>query len=192
MCEEWYRTWAIQGANGTWGMGMDEEDQKQKESDLHPMSLKAASDCHMSPHELSRLEIGRDGGLIPIDLEYASPHTGQFDYNWGKPESEECCQDRMSEVVGRLYSPDFSVLLLSHGGPTSGAYRKLTGNETRIPTGYTGLFCYQPGGDKGGWEALLAGDHAHLEALKEGGSSMSENDAKEQGVSLDPSVFPPS
>ena len=110
-----------------------------------------------------------------------------FDYQWGNPETEAACQTRMEEVVRRVYSADSSVLLLSHGGPTSGLYRKLTGSDERIPTGYTGLYAYQPGSDGDSyWKALIAGDHAHLGD----GTSMGVNDQKEQG--LDPSVFPPS
>ena len=70
-----------------------------------------------------------------------------------------------------------SVLLVSHGGPTGGLYRALTG--LRSPNcGYCGLYCYATQ-DDGTWDAPVVADHAHL-ALVEDAERTGRNDAAEQ------------
>lgn len=184
MCQHWYRSWAIPGANAKWG---DRANEDFADEQLHPAALARASDAtHRTAAEISIVDgIGPDGGRIKIDESYVSPHTGAFDFNWHHSETEAACKDRMKEVVERVYAAESegSVLLVSHGGPTSNAFRALTGSEDVVRCcGFTGLFCYVKGGPGDAWEAPIVANSDHLKNVA--GSRDGVNDAAEQSQSL--------
>ena len=182
MCEEWYRSWAIPGSCAKWG---DKKDETFEDRELHPAALGRASGTHRTATELAEIEIGPDGNKIVMDETYNSPHAGTFGFNWHHSETEDECKERMREVVERVHAETpGSVLLISHGGPTSNAFRILTGSDDVVRCcGFTGLFCYiKTGHDLGvggtGWEAPIVANDDHLQHVE--GDRAGVNDTAEQ------------
>ena len=181
MCEEWYRSWAIPGADATWGghAGSEMGTTTVAKADLHANALGPASDCHRTVAELQELRgVNFAGdGPVKLDADFQS-RAPRFEYWWDAFEAEEDACLRMKRVVEQLVkaggggepepepkrrrkggeaeaeggeaggageeeeeAEEGSVLLVSHGGPTSHLYKTLTGEQRTPPCGYCGLFC---------------------------------------------------
>ena len=141
MCEDWYRSWAVPGADGTWGghegMGRGVE---VDASLLHPLARATGSE--LVRQSVSGLD-GRPG--LGVDASYA-PAVGVDDLGgvrWGAWEATDCMQvglyARLSAVLQRelAASDDETTLFLSHGGP-SAAFFRLALDDVPPRPGFTG------------------------------------------------------
>ena len=179
MCEAWYRSWAVPGADSTWGgPAAYRKGVAVAEADLHPAARAAAAATHATAAELAALRATASlsdlgAGVPAVD----GDARATFDYRWGHFETDAAQTERMVAVLEARTARGGSALLVSHGGPTGALYRSLTGRRTDC--GYCGLFCYVRNAD-GSWDAPVAGDHGHLDAVP-GADRSGRNDAAEQG-----------
>lgn len=191
MCESWYRSWGVPGADSTWGgpkdgsfpLGSVVDDEA-----LHPGCLRSAQEIHNTPEVIAQ-ELKQRYPAVTIDLGYAAfaPDTGS-QYRWGSFEEEEAQAERMGGFVKAIsaQSEGETVLCVSHGGPCIGLYNHLLQCTSGPNCGFTGLYLYKTSEER--WEALLAGDQSHLQKLKIGEAS-GHNDAAEQGKQTSGALF---
>lgn len=192
ICEDWYQSWAVEGADSTWGgkgAGVPVDETK-----LHKLCREPASSCHNSAAELNKYmaaDVTASGGSMPtktggkilLDLDY-QPFFTASEYSWGNFETHEQLEDRMARFINAIDTmyPDETILCVSHGGPTSASYSSLcpAGTFTGV-CGYTGMYLYVRNAEASGWEAVVAGDQNHLHRVGagtlDGPSSVSEQTA---------------
>jgi broad specificity phosphatase PhoE len=129
-----------------------------------------------------------------------TPRGGGYAYRWGEFESEQQQQQRMARFAKTIaLAPEYagqSVLLVSHGGPSSGLHRtlmKVPEHEKSPSCGFTGLYIYRyvgtgeheqeqehgSGGLGGEWQSLLVADFSHLAEVGVG-TVIGHNDVAEQ------------
>jgi len=118
ICEEWYRSWGVPGADSTWGGPKDGSypmGSQMSVADLHQGCICPVRDIHAGG-ELLREAIKVT--TVSVDDDYIPVYAG-FDYQWDAFESHEETVDRMVGTVEALAKrhPSESVLCLSHGGP---------------------------------------------------------------------------
>lgn len=241
MSEDWYRSWALPGADSTWGghAGMahpkgTDPAEVAAGGGVHHMALEPSGRCLANAAELSEMLVAHGDNTAKVLVEgdgrgvlAASTLNPELGYKWGDFEGHDALTDRMSALCDEIRAAGprlwgdgpkkdrapgetgeaeeggeaepFSVLLISHGGPTTYLYPSLTGIKRHPSTGYTGLYCYtwkheqgggaaRPAGDDdgreegssgGGWECLVCADHEHLKHVA--GATMSgPNDMVEQ------------
>jgi hypothetical protein len=167
MCEDWYRSWGVPGADSTWGgpkhcrAGVLVDD-----TDLDARTLAPAHKCHSTPADIAalrrRCNMSQIGADVTVSLEKNVFDGSTFQYTFKDPESEEAQALRMRKVLDACSNKGGSTLLVSHGGPTAGLYHGVS--KERPPNcGYTGLFCYVAEG--GSWRSVIVADHSHLEGI---------------------------
>ena len=227
MNEDWYRSWAVPGADSTWGgPPHSRKGVAVARESLHPAALQGASVCHATAEALTAM-LRERGDADMIVEESGSRYVAAspaLSFNWDACESHAHQAARMKAICEGFFAgkegavhaeeeeeeeEEGSVLLVSHGGPTSFVYCALTGSSTVPPTGYCGLYGYtwvsaddeqqqqqqqdqdqdqdRPPSEerKSFWKALVVSDHDHLrevDAPISGRNDMQEQDAAAYGM----------
>jgi broad specificity phosphatase PhoE len=117
--EQWYRSWALPGSDGTWGFRIDNENGYDSEL-IHPLAKQPVQSLLDEWKTDARL----DHAYTPktFVLEPYCFHPSLFETNLRQ-------RNRMKEVVASVCQPGKTVLLVSHGGPVTHLYAELTGNS---------------------------------------------------------------
>ena len=183
--ENWYRSWAVPSADGTWGgpegckRGVEVD-----AADLHPSARKSISSVIPTAAQIvsaadSAAAVGPPLMAAEIaecvDTSYA-PFADAAARVWNEFESERELSARagafIDEVERRHHTRGESVLLVSHGGPTAALFRHAQkgrdapkGGWPRC--GYCGLYLLEKRGSDGAWDAPLIADAAHLAEVPE-------------------------
>jgi broad specificity phosphatase PhoE len=200
MNEDWYRSWGVPGADSTWGGPTSSpKGQPVAREDLHPMALGPSQACLSDAKALQQLADAHAPAPAALRYTLAEPPAAlaacaspAVAFSWDKGETHEEQVARMAALCEGLRDqqkadPDAhcSVLLVSHGGPTTGLFKVLTGIARAPNTGYTGLFCYAwsegNGIGSGSWEALVVADHEHLNEVA-GATQSGPSDMVEQAL----------
>ena len=151
--ENWYRSWSLPGANGTWGYcPPDVPTKKQHVIDpetLHPaakqpiqtlLDWKRALQDNNSTDNNSKI-ISTES----LDMTYTSQTTIDTPYTFHprRLESRRDQQQRMLQVVEIVSQehPGQTVVLVSHGGPVTHLYEELTQNPWHVH-GESTYCCY--------------------------------------------------
>lgn len=181
--EDWYRSWAVDGSDGTWGGPQHCREGVAPKTLLPEAEVRSSGDRHdwlcadlptlidrlataeagTSPTAASRLEAA--AGYQPFSFEAPMVCEDGKGHSWGQFESEQMQVSRLGrwfDHVAALY-PDETVLLVSHGGPSASLFRhsqKFVPPEMGWKTcKYCGLYSLKRtmGGTMGGdgWEVLL-------------------------------------
>lgn len=202
MSEDWYRSWATPGSDSTWGgSGENTVGNHVERSLIHPAALGPSFDCFMDAEALTTMltDHGDKTGVKIVTTEGIQHSSPFLPYNWDSPEKSEEQAARMKQFCYGVKDSDafngseaYSVLLVSHGGPTTGLYSSLSGTNKHPSTGYTGLYAYcwdkreikeleseKGSAEEGRWKALIIANHDHLKHVT--GATMSgPNDMVEQ------------
>ena len=138
ICEDWYRSWGVPGADGTWG-GPAGSDASPAPPGLHPPGLHPAalgkvSDLFLPPAALS------DAACVPLDEAYR-PFTpaASLDYAWGRYEAQHGTDASTGRRIGRFCAdyarknPGATFVVCTHGGPSAACFRFLTGPRGPSP-----------------------------------------------------------
>ena len=192
MSEDWYRSWAIHGADSTWGGPTHSKaGTPVAKGSLHAAALRPAAEIYDGTDALlRRMRAHGDSWVEEVSDSVDSASAIELlTYTWESPETEEEQTLRMRLVCERLRASNFggtegSVLMLTHGGPTGALYCALTTQEKAPNCGYCGLYAYRPlaadlDASGVGWEALVVADHDHLEEVPEA-TRGGPNDLEEQ------------
>eukprot|EP00747_Dinoflagellata_sp_TGD_P191316 gnl/TRDRNA2_/TRDRNA2_54518_c0_seq1.p1 gnl/TRDRNA2_/TRDRNA2_54518_c0~~gnl/TRDRNA2_/TRDRNA2_54518_c0_seq1.p1 ORF type:complete len:886 (+),score=177.39 gnl/TRDRNA2_/TRDRNA2_54518_c0_seq1:102-2759(+) len=133
LSEEFWRSWAVPGADGTWG-GPDgcSMGKRVNRRDLRPEACGRLAE--MVP--VGRLERCIGHVLAPLDSEY-TPFLPFEDikHTWGNFESEEQLRARMRNFfdhVAEKYAGQ-TVMLVSHNGPTMALFRSVMPDVVPAP-----------------------------------------------------------
>jgi broad specificity phosphatase PhoE len=145
--QNWYRSWALLAlSDTTWGFvphGPRRELYDYKRHELHPSSQVPAQNIlnwkDVTTHTLSDLDKTSNDLLSKLqDLEYESTTTIEKDFAL-KPqcllETKTEQEDRMYQVLANKVASGLqegqcqTLLMVSHGGPVTHLYTKLTGNN---------------------------------------------------------------
>jgi broad specificity phosphatase PhoE len=161
ICENWYYSWAIPGADGTWGGPGGSQAPKEHFEDaaLRAQATASAATLYLGPAELSSVSSVIDSGY--------RARSDLAAYRWGQYETEDQTARRVADfgAAQAAAHPGSTVLLVTHGGPSSLTVEHLTGvAEGTVPVvGYTGLHVLaEPAAAGGSWRALVTGDVSHL------------------------------
>eukprot|EP00979_Chaetoceros_neogracilis_P002403 scaffold410_cov267-Chaetoceros_neogracile.AAC.51 len=105
--------------------------------------------------------------LVDDDFIFSLENTN---YKWGIFESRKSQQDRMEDVVEKLSKkhPDGTILLVSHGGPVTHLYERLSGNDwsQHGVSSYTSFSIYKKSEDGcDGWETMAVNDSTHVKEM---------------------------
>jgi len=125
--ENFFRSWAVEGTDATWGYKRKEGDDLNPET-LHPLSK----------HPVQPLLDWRDGPTddtttSKMDTSYISKSSIDTPYSLIPPkfESRKTLQNRMAKTLNDLSDGHVNetFVMVSHGGPVTHLYESLTGNE---------------------------------------------------------------
>ena len=166
--EDWYCSWAVLGADSTWGgpsASPASAGGAPAQPDGPPASAPSAErhDQAMRPSGSLLLD-----GTAYLGQRFDAAHApvwpvAKLDGHWGAFETEEALAARLTAVLEALHAryPTESILLCSHGGPSALGFEGLTGRPSPM-AGYTALYVMVPDA-AGKWTAPLAADTSHLE-----------------------------
>jgi len=178
VCDEWYYSWAIPGADANWAgpSHCRVGNRKVPLDKMHPAALRPVGTLFLNPEDLNAPEHCGPSG---VDLNYV-PVVAASDLTRSayKQESKAEASQKLAvlECCEALY-PGETVLLCSHGGPCSEMYEHLitsTDQEkslnersgSKSPTrarvgkvGYTALFLVVK--VAGSWLALMKASTSH-------------------------------
>lgn len=141
MNENWYRSWAIPGTDGTWGYKKQEMPLSQLDvNTLHP-ACKESLD-NILDWKLANLD---DATASQMDQDYTSRSSIDRSYSMFPPhfESFKMQRERMKDTL-ELLSTDHlneTFVLVSHGGPVTHLYESLTRNNWDVH-GESKYCCY--------------------------------------------------
>jgi len=158
----WYSSWCLPGSDSSWGFYQKLPgekftwDEKSLKSDddgcwnVHELATRGATELFLPFESLSHI-IG-DGQRLTIDYEYTSLFNLEDKrYRWGNFETRKNDAVRMGMVARTLLNkhPGETILLVSHGGPTTHLYAELTGCDfdSAPLCRYTGTSLYINKGD---------------------------------------------
>jgi len=135
--QNWYRSWAISGTDGTWGYNKEHDISTYAVGDLHPASKES---IQISPI-LNWKSIEKDETRTMIDDAYVSKskiETPYILYPEPKFENYKTQRNRMLQTLKQLTSDTKDdnhsnnvkvIVMVSHGGPVTHLYESLTGNH---------------------------------------------------------------
>jgi broad specificity phosphatase PhoE len=166
--EQWYRSWALPGSDGTWGFRIGGSKAYDPDS-VHEMAKQ--------PVQALLEEWKSDARL---DLSY-KPKTAVLEpYCFDPPLFESNLQQRirMKEVVTSLSQPGKTVILISHGGPVTHLYEELTGNFwfEHGDSKYCCYSVYKRDNTKDSWKPLQVNQSQYLNEQMHGDQYINDDD----------------
>lgn len=146
ICQNWYYSWAIPGANGQWGgpLGSKAPKDSFEPKQLRPQALQDFSTLYLSSEQL-RGQVD-DGHLIDNTTAQVAT-VSSHGYRWDVYEEEVQTGERVGEfgaakALKEIANGGGTVVVCTHGGPSSVAVEHLLGYaapEASVPVvGYTG------------------------------------------------------
>lgn len=185
VCDEWYYSWAIPGANANWGgpCHCRVGNVKVPREKMHPAARQPVGTLYLTPEKLNEPSISGSSG---VDLDYVPVmSTSEMTRTVYDPESpSETASRRQILKLSEDMFPGETVLLCSHGGPVGEMYAHLinsTNPDARVSlanirVGYTALFLLQK--IEGKWRALVAGSDKHRKSASSRGMAKVMNTMK--------------
>lgn len=169
--ENWFRSWAVQGTDGTWGY------MKKEQPELDPDTLHSASKKPVQP--LLEWENGPADPITNahIDKKHVSKSSINAPYCLHPPkfESFRMQRNRMHETINLLSGDHVNetIIMVSHGGPVTHLYESLTGNKWNVhgESKYCCYSIYQQKEDEAAWTPLVVNQVLGEEKKEEGASS---------------------
>ena len=171
ICANWYYSWAIPGADSRWGGPNGSHAPKEVFSaeQVRPEALQHFSSLYLSATQLA----AHDGALSCVDPSYdAVASAFEHDYRWDQYETDHQTAARVGGFGAARCKeqPDETVILVTHGGPSSLGLEylaQLEPDSTEV-CGYTGLHVLlEPESDRAPWRVLVQGDVAHIADLSD-------------------------
>ena len=167
LSDPWFRSWAVPGADATWGGPPHCRDGiPVAPADLHPLAKQGPRAWVHTTEELKVV------ASPLVDVTYA-PHHDLLSrtITWEEPETKAVQAQRCSQTVRGLGAKHAgeTIVFLTHGGPAGELYKTLTSSPEKKPPGYTALYVYETGHAKGEhdalYKALLDGCNKHIEDM---------------------------
>lgn len=164
--EQWYRSWALPGTDGTWGFKLPHEESTGIDpATLHPWSKEPIQKLPLFSHCLA------DGVTPQVDAKYKSQTTIDIPYTFDprQLETRDAQCERMKATVNAVTQEGHTVMVTSHGAPVTHLFEALTGqpwkNHGRSVYCCYSLYRQNPNGQ---WEALAVNQSRYLDERLEG------------------------
>ena len=147
LCEKWYRSWSLPGADGTWGYCPDKpavEGGSVWDVDaqaLHPKARVPAHELFLPPAEMEarlRQTCGEAIQSRSADIVNATNTTSAVPLSdgfcWGTFESRKMQLSRAKMLADTLAArhPNETILLLSHGSPVTHIFEVVSGKDWTV------------------------------------------------------------
>ena len=166
--EDWYRSWAVPGADSTWGGPAGcKSGVAVAETELHPAALQPAMSLLNSPEAMEDKCAGCEPQLS-VDRDYMQLGSMVM-YNWSRMETEGETAQRLKRTAEQLLhaAQGNTVLVCTHGGPSTFLFTQLTGESEEAfgPCGYTAFSIYKYSKAPDGavvWTKIVVNDVEHL------------------------------
>lgn len=145
--QNWYRSWALPGADGSWGY-MESESQVPDRDDKHPSSREPVQKHILDWKQCPDDEVNGYGIFSEEMMDHI--HESQTDldgdgYSYDPPvfESYKTQRARMLAAMNALSERHVNetIVLVSHGGPVTHLYESITGNKWDVH-GESGYCCF--------------------------------------------------
>lgn len=141
--ENWYRSWALPGADGTWGYGKRDYPQIEDPSlSLHPASLLPVQQLLDWKRDMREDNGGEDEEQLDLAYESVTSISSEYRLRPKLLESRQDQRNRMRKVVSKVGQAGKTVVLVSHGGPVTHLYESLTGRDWYDGHGDSSYCCY--------------------------------------------------
>lgn len=162
----WYGSWCLPGADSTWGYRPKRPDGSTMH--LHQIDMHALHDAAKKPvqgilEDWTTLSGTDDSSLKDMDISYESISKLPAPYCWGHFETRKDQRERMYKTIDLVAKNGESIICISHGGPITHLYERLTGNDWTAhgESSYTCFSIYVQ--DEGGpWNPIVVNDSKHL------------------------------
>ena len=169
--EDWYRSWCVPEANGTWGgPNAHRKGTPIDEGVLDKRSLEPATTLYNSIEAMNAY----DTVACPVNTEHTS-FRDLSGYKWGSFEKEPDQKTRMRTVADTLAARHNgeTIIVCSHGGPCTHMFEVLTGEDwgKAGPCGYTAISVYSYTIEESGevkWEKKAVNDVEHTAGIAGG------------------------
>ncbi len=167
MLEHWYRSWAVPGADSTWGGPLHARvgEPLPAGTVLHEAAHVPAHTLLYGAPEAAAALIAKGVTDVTVDTTY-EPFAQPPEYEWASFEDEEALAARMESTMQALARkwPGESILAVSHGGPCGHAHQRLLADKAaEAPVaGYTALYVFVRAHEGAAWEAPVVADTSHL------------------------------
>jgi broad specificity phosphatase PhoE len=163
----WYASWCLPGADSTYGYQLKKSDGSLV--DLHEIDTATIHDAAKMPVQgildwkTLVAEKDDDSSRKAMDLSHESSSNLPAPYCWGNFETRNEQKERMYHTIDLLAKGGESIICVSHGGPVTHLYERLTGNDWRIH-GQSSFTCFSiyVQNDGGQWQPLVVNDSKHL------------------------------
>eukprot|EP01062_Namystynia_karyoxenos_P026863 TRINITY_DN20748_c0_g1_i1.p1 TRINITY_DN20748_c0_g1~~TRINITY_DN20748_c0_g1_i1.p1 ORF type:complete len:311 (+),score=90.88 TRINITY_DN20748_c0_g1_i1:73-933(+) len=141
MIEAWFRSWAVPGANSTWGgpphspLGTPVDGSELRVEALDPARcFRTAAELHAEVSEM----------VCPKHVSLYRHHP--TDVKWGNFETHEHVVERMTRTIRTRHAerPGESSVYVSHSGTTARAAEHLTGRGGSYDVGYCATYVALP------------------------------------------------
>ena len=174
MLEAWYRSWAVPGADSTWGGPQHSRvgTPFPAHTDVHPLAHRPGEALLFTP-EMAAEALTSMGVRVGVSRTYEPIQrrlncSKRLNWRWRDFETDESLAERMGTALNAIASkyPGESILCCSHGGPCAHAYEQLVPPSKQLPdvqAGYTALYIFVRDGEGvDGWAAPVVADQSHL------------------------------
>lgn len=169
--EDWYRSWALPGADGSWGYRLQphsSEDPFDPRVEVHPAAQKPVQSLLADWKEVDACPERYDlsyKSVAPVEEPYALRPQPLL-------ESPQHQRLRMRSAVERLATVGRTIVLVSHGGPVTHLFESLTQGHWHTH-GEPSYCCYSlyrgtppdatraPGPNEWKWEVLVLNESRH-------------------------------
>eukprot|EP01063_Lacrimia_lanifica_P022513 TRINITY_DN30077_c0_g1_i1.p2 TRINITY_DN30077_c0_g1~~TRINITY_DN30077_c0_g1_i1.p2 ORF type:complete len:266 (+),score=76.78 TRINITY_DN30077_c0_g1_i1:76-873(+) len=162
LCKEWFRSWALPGADGQWDGPAHLAGTDVPAAELHGKVHAGPAGWLLTSDELHERVSKR------VCRKY-TPHTAVVDsgISFAAPEEWAAVEARCGGTVRRVAAghAEETSLFVTHGGPTGTIYSHLSQQgEPPKWSGYTALFAYHPRhGEPGAWPCFITACNKHID-----------------------------
>eukprot|EP01060_Flectonema_neradi_P040939 TRINITY_DN9509_c0_g2_i1.p1 TRINITY_DN9509_c0_g2~~TRINITY_DN9509_c0_g2_i1.p1 ORF type:complete len:268 (+),score=40.76 TRINITY_DN9509_c0_g2_i1:49-852(+) len=166
LCDNWFRSWAVPGADTAWGGPPHcRHPTPVARDDLHPDEAAGPERWLLPPSHLHETVSER------VCKEYSSLHDIRSSkITWEEPEKFSESATRLHKTITELHAkyPNETLMFVSHGGPCSAVFKSMT-NVDEVPvSGYTSLYLYTKSDlSDSHWKCEIDGCNKHIEGLTE-------------------------
>jgi broad specificity phosphatase PhoE len=123
LSEPWYRSWALPGADGTWGFHIFGSRGSYDVNKIHPLAkqpVQTLLEDWKSDEQIDKSYTCKTSILKPYCF-----HPRHFERSAER-------RKRIKGVVSSVHIPGTTVLLVSHGGPVTHLFEELVGESRHI------------------------------------------------------------
>lgn len=152
--EQWYRSWSLPGADGTWGYKINGQ-KKYDPATLHPAAKEPVQNL---------LQDWKTDHSLDLNYRPRTSLTEPYSFDPVHLESRQRQRSRMEQALEAVLESGRTVLLVSHGGPVTHLFEELVGQPWYVhgESTYCCYSIYQKRRNGSSWEAVQVNESSYL------------------------------